>query len=49
MRRTRTWDPARSLRAEFGERGLKRAVAGVALRAAALAGLCLLGSQFLIR
>lgn len=45
----RVWHPARSLRDEFGERRLNRVVAGVALRLVALAGLCLLGSQFLIR
>ena len=49
MRGRVVWNPARSLRAEFGERRLNRALAGAALRLVALAGLCLLGSQFLIR
>lgn len=48
MRGRKAWQPARSLRDEFGTRRLHRALAGMALRVVALVGLCLLGSQFLI-
>ena len=49
MRMRGAWTPAEKLRAEFGERRLNRVMAGVALRLLALAVLCLLGSEVLIR
>lgn len=47
MREPARWGPARALRAEFGERRLNRAVAGVILRVVAIVALCLVGAELL--